>query len=103
MPYTNVTIRKKLGELGFIEDTTAIVRLSTRVIESTWKRTGKQILRLHESNNEPPTLYMYGSLSNSWVVVDIDLIPVLNVNLQNPDTRENQNARETPREREDTN
>lgn len=78
MTYTNPTIRKKLGELGFFE--VRNYRMGPNTVESAWRRTGGQMVRLVENNFQPPVLFTVDGNS-----LDIDSIPVLNPNLQTPD------------------
>ena len=79
MTWTNVTIRQRLGEAGFIETNIQPIFQSTNhdYLGTVWERNGI-MLQLQEHRVYGPRLTQY---PNTAIDVDPDLLGVRNVNM----------------------
>lgn len=76
MAHTNASIRKHLGERGYIEEKAQTTQIAKDLTVSFWRREDV-VLELREFPNYGPTLY------NGFYAVDPDDIGVRNVNTAN--------------------
>lgn len=77
--WTNSTIRKRLGEAGFLESRDKRVAFVPGVTFSTWTR-GTTTVELTEKESDPPVLFdAYGR------ELDPNELGVRNINIQNTD------------------